>query len=134
MQTTDSDMLMHVYTRYRIPQAVMTTALSFRNKSFKDLRGFGIFSGFLPNSSSLVLCSQCLNRCGAGRVRTLGGGTDPLPTILRFVSGRRNTINSRQNPAAMDRNQKIHVQPAAYEIAPPRIGPRVGAAVDLVAR
>ena len=53
MQTTDSDMLMHVYTRYRIPQAVMMTAVSFRNRSFKDRRGFGIFNGFLSIYSSL---------------------------------------------------------------------------------
>lgn len=47
------------------------------------------------------------------------------------VSGRRNIINTKQVPEAIARNQNIHVHPVAEANPPPRIGPILGAIVEL---
>jgi hypothetical protein len=38
---------------------------------------------------------------------------DPLPTILRAVSGNRKIMRTKQSPEARLRNQNIQVHPAA---------------------
>lgn len=47
--------------------------------------------------------------------------------MLRDISGNIQTVNNRHTLDDIARNQKIHVQPAAYDKAPPRIGPPLGA-------
>ena len=61
-----------------------------------------------------------------------GGMIDPFPTIFRDVSGKTKAIIARHIIAAIVRNQNIHVQPAPYVRALPRIGPMLGAMVTLV--
>lgn len=56
---------------------------------------------------------------------------DPFPTIFRDVSGSRKIINTKQVPEAIARNQNIHVHPVAEAKPPPRIGPTLGAIVEL---
>jgi hypothetical protein len=48
-----------------------------------------------------------------GSLKYRAGLIEPLPTILREVSGRRKIIIVQAIPAVMDKNQKIQVQSAA---------------------
>jgi hypothetical protein len=57
------------------------------------------------------------------------GEIEPLPTIPRQVSGKKNRSGRKKDPAAMARNQKIDCQPRYLLRTPPRIGPREGARI-----
>jgi len=50
---------------------------------------------------------------GTGSRRYLAGRIEPFPTRLLDVSGRKKIIRVKHKDAAMQRNQKIHGQPAA---------------------
>lgn len=69
---------------------------------------------------------------GMGKVSCCDGWIDPLPTMLRDVSGRNSIIIVKHDPEAMHKNQNIQGQPAANVRPPPRIGPMLGAIVILV--
>ncbi len=69
---------------------------------------------------------------GIGNLRYCDGRIDPLPTMLRDVSGRNSIIVVKHDPEAMHKNQNIQGQPAANARLPPSIGPMLGAIVILV--
>src|ERR1700710_2505152 len=69
---------------------------------------------------------------GMGKPSCCGGRIDPLPTMLRDVSGRNSVIAVKHDPEAMHRNQNIQGQPAANVRPPPSMGPMLGAIVILV--
>jgi hypothetical protein len=66
-----------------------------------------------------------------GSCRIVGGGIEPFPTILPFVSGRQKTMRARPETVTIVTNQNIHAHPAAYVKAPPSTEPRLGPMVIL---
>jgi len=60
-----------------------------------------------------------------------GGVIDPLPTIVRAVSGSVRAIIMSTVEDAIVKNQNTHLQPARKASVPPRMGPRLGAVVIL---
>lgn len=68
---------------------------------------------------------------GSGSRRILGGWTEPFPTMLLFVSGRKKIMSANPEMVTIVRNQNIHAHPAAYVKAPPSTGPRLGPMVML---
>lgn len=51
-----------------------------------------------------------------------GAGTEPLPTTLRAVSGKKRNSTSRKELPVMSRNQNVHGQPALSDNSPPTSG------------
>ena len=92
-----------------------------------DFKGFGILRVF---AGSLSVLSQWRMISGGG-IQCFTGLVDPLPTILRDVSGNSSTMATRHDPETMHRNQNIQVQPANAVRLPPSTGPILGAVVTL---
>jgi hypothetical protein len=111
VNNVESEVLMHVKTIQSSPQAKMMVALSLRKRIMTDVNGFGMRRVRL--AASLESCQWHIHDVGIGRRRYFGGVTDPFPTMLRAVSGRKHSMTEEQRPEAMARNQKIQVQPAA---------------------
>lgn len=49
--------------------------------------------------------------------------TEPLPVILRMVSGRKTTISAKTSPERIRRKMKIDLNPRKLARIPPKTGP-----------
>ena len=56
-----------------------------------------------------------------------GGGIEPLPVILRQVSGKKARKGIKNVVDEIRQNQKIHCQPAYCASSPPITGAKLGA-------
>jgi hypothetical protein len=112
-----------------MPQARIITALSLRTSIVSEFRKLGIRHLWLAITSSSFQWHMIF---GIGNRNLFIGAIDPLPTNFRDVSGRKRIIIVKHNPAVMDRNQNIQLQPAAKARLPPSTGPMLGAIVSLM--
>src|SRR4051812_34880568 len=103
----------------------MTSALSglvFRGVDF--LEPLGDWSTFGMSSSA---CAVLLDKREMRDLFQIDlGGTEPFPTKLRHVSGKKTTMSVRKTAPAPAKRTKIYLQPRYWVITPPSTGPRLG--------